>query len=82
MWRQRVSSHYLSGPLPYVRRHITVNKNVSRASLNETFHSFLVRVGATIGPTRQQRGALLKLGHGFVQIILSLILTGGYILRY
>ena len=23
---QRVSSHYLSGTLPYVRRHITVNK--------------------------------------------------------
>ena len=23
MWRQRVSSHYLSGILPYVRRHIT-----------------------------------------------------------
>ena len=27
--------------LPYVRRHITVNKNVLRASLNKTFPSFL-----------------------------------------
>ena len=26
MWQQRVSSHYLCGPLPYVWRHITVNK--------------------------------------------------------
>ena len=26
MWRQWVSSHYLSGPLPFVWRHITVNK--------------------------------------------------------
>ena len=33
-------SHYLSGPLPYVRRHITVNKNVLSASLNKTFPSF------------------------------------------
>ena len=30
-----------SGPLPYVRRHITVNKNVLSASLNKTFPSFL-----------------------------------------
>ena len=29
-------SHYLSGPLPYVRCHITVNKNVLSALLNET----------------------------------------------
>ena len=27
-------SRYLNGPLLYVRRHITVNKNVSRASFN------------------------------------------------
>ena len=33
-------SHYLNGPLPYVRRHITVNKNVLSASLNNTFPSF------------------------------------------
>ena len=26
MWRQWVFSYYLSGLLPYVRRHITVNK--------------------------------------------------------
>ena len=26
MWQQRVFPRYLSGPLPYVRRHITVNK--------------------------------------------------------
>ena len=26
MWRQRVSSRYLSGPLPYASCHITVNK--------------------------------------------------------
>ena len=32
-------SHYLCGfNLPYVRRHITVNKNVLSASLNKTFH--------------------------------------------
>ena len=37
MWRQRISSHYLSGTLPYVRRHITVHKNVLSASLNKTF---------------------------------------------
>ena len=30
-------SRSLSGPLPYVRRHITVNKNVLSASLNKTF---------------------------------------------
>ena len=33
-------SRYLNGPLPYVRRHITVN--VLNASLNKTFPSFLV----------------------------------------
>ena len=32
-------SHYLSSHLPYVRRHITVNKNVLSATLNKT--SFL-----------------------------------------
>ena len=31
----------LSGHLPYVRRHITVNKKVLSASLNITFPSFL-----------------------------------------
>ena len=38
--------HYLSGPLPYVRRHITVN-NVLSVSLNKTFPSFheVVAVG-------------------------------------
>ena len=30
-------SRYPNGPLPYVRRHITVNKNVSSASLNKRF---------------------------------------------
>ena len=42
MRRQRVSplSHYLSCPLPYVRRHITVN--VLSVSLNKTFSSFLL----------------------------------------
>ena len=35
-------SHYLSGSLPYVRHHITINKkNVLGASLNKTFPSFL-----------------------------------------
>ena len=34
-------SHYLSGPLPYVQRHITVKENVLSASLNKTFPSFL-----------------------------------------
>ena len=34
-------SRYLCGSLPYVRRHITVNKNVLSASLNKTFPSFL-----------------------------------------
>ena len=33
-------SHYLSGPLPYVRRHITVNKMCWSASLNKTFPFF------------------------------------------
>ena len=32
---------YLNGPLPYVRRHITINKNVLSESLNKTFTSFL-----------------------------------------
>ena len=32
-------SRYLNGCLPYVRRHITVNKNVLSASLNKTFAS-------------------------------------------
>ena len=39
MWRQRVSSPYLSGSLPYVWHHITVNKNVLSVSLNKTFPS-------------------------------------------
>ena len=34
-------SHYMSGPLPYVRLHITIKKNVLSASLNKTFPSFL-----------------------------------------
>ena len=33
-------SRYRSGPLPYVRCHITINKALS-ASLNKTFPSFL-----------------------------------------
>ena len=41
MWRQQVSSHYLNGSLPYVRRHITVKENVLSASLNKTFPSYL-----------------------------------------
>ena len=36
-------SHYLSGPLPYVRRHITVLS----ASLNKTFDSFLPSFNTT-----------------------------------
>ena len=38
---------YLNGPLPYVQRHITVNKNVLSASLNKTFPSFLPHQSAT-----------------------------------
>ena len=34
-------SRYLGGPLPYGRRHITVNKNVFSTSFNKTFPSFL-----------------------------------------
>ena len=34
-------SHYLSGPLPYVPRHITVKWNVLSVSLNKTFPSVL-----------------------------------------
>ena len=30
-------SNYLSGPLPYVRRHITINKMCSSASINKIF---------------------------------------------
>ena len=36
---------YLSGPLPYVRRHITVNKNVLSALLNKPFPSFVDSLG-------------------------------------
>ena len=32
---------YLRSPLPYVRRHITLNKNVFSTSLNKTCPSFL-----------------------------------------
>ena len=34
-------SRYLNGPLPYVRRHKSVIKNVLSASLNKTFPFFL-----------------------------------------
>ena len=34
-------SRYLNGSLPYLRRHMIVNKNVLDASLNKTFPSFL-----------------------------------------
>ena len=34
-------SHYLSGPLTYVRGHITVKYNVLSSSLNKTLPSFL-----------------------------------------
>ena len=37
-------SRYLSDPLPYVRRHITVNTNVLSASLNKTIPSFLSKL--------------------------------------
>ena len=33
-------SCYLNGPLPYIRRHITVNKNVLSTLLIKTFPSF------------------------------------------
>ena len=33
-------SHCLNGPLPYVRCHITVDKNVLSVSLNKTFPPF------------------------------------------
>ena len=33
-------SPFMNGPLPYVRRHITVLKNVLSVSLNKTFPSF------------------------------------------
>ena len=36
MWQQWVYSRYLNGSLPYVRGHITVNKNVFGALLNRT----------------------------------------------
>ena len=35
-------SRYLNGPLPYVRRYITVNKNVLNVSLNKTFPFFTI----------------------------------------
>ena len=38
-------SRYLNGPLPYIRRHITVNKNVLSVSLNKMFPSFLYLYG-------------------------------------
>ena len=43
IWRPTVtmSGLYRWGPLPYVWRHITVNKNLLSASLNKTFPSFL-----------------------------------------
>ena len=37
----RFLSHYLNGTLPYVRCHITINKNVLSASLSKTFPSFV-----------------------------------------
>ena len=50
MWWQRFFlSHYLSCPLPYVRRHITVKYNVFSASLNKTFPSFLFQPGPGAG---------------------------------
>ena len=33
--------HYLNGPLPYVRRHITINKNVLSVLLTKTIPFFL-----------------------------------------
>ena len=36
-------SRYLNGRLPYVRRHVIVNKNVLNASLNKTIPSFLLK---------------------------------------
>ena len=41
-------SHYLSGPLPYARRHITVNRNVLCLSLNKTLPSFFPSLFAKI----------------------------------
>ena len=41
----RFLAHYLNGPLPYVRQHITGNKNVLIALLNTTFPSFLLLIG-------------------------------------
>ena len=34
-------SHCLNGPLSYIKRHITINKNVLIASLKNIFSSFL-----------------------------------------
>ena len=47
MWRQRVSSFYLSGPLPYVQRHIT-KENVLSALLNKAFLPIYKRVFITL----------------------------------
>ena len=56
-------SRYVNGPLPYVRRHITVNKNVLSVSLNKTFPSafllfvlrvvklWLKQINASVGPS-------------------------------
>ena len=41
MWRQRVSSSYLNGPLPY-----NCKQNVLSVSLNKTFPSFLETLAA------------------------------------
>ena len=35
-------SHYLNVPLPYVQRHITINKNVLSVSLNKTLLSSII----------------------------------------
>ena len=51
-------SRYPNGLLPYVRRHITVNKNVLSASLNKTFPSLIEIITRARGSYRNYETSL------------------------
>ena len=48
-------SRYMSGPVPYVSRHITVKKNVLSASVNNFFSSFQWLMMTTINNNQYYR---------------------------
>ena len=78
-------SHYLSGPLPYVRRHITVKENALSASLNKTFLSFLpsflpsnrtlfFKIRSGIGFTTRERDIDTMLSNTLVAVTACVVL--------